>query len=135
MSPTPSAVNITSSPTLFITSHEGFFRYRYDDNINYELKIHGLSSSYEVTVEFIYIQLGFSASCKTEFGDVLRINESNKNNLLLECGDVQETTSDQRGSVLPPLTFNTTDTISIELTSDDDDGFAGFMMEFSSKKI
>ena len=135
MSQTPSAVNITSSPTLFITSHEGFFRYSYGDDINYELKIQSLSFSYEVTVEFIYIQLGFSASCKTEFGDVLRIYESNKTNLLLECGDVRLTTSDERGGVLPPLTFNASDTISIELTSDDDDGFAGFMMEFSSKKI
>ena len=127
MSIKPSTVNVTSTPSGYIMSHEQFGISTYTNNIISTLVLTDLPVNYDVVIDFIYIRLGDPNSCdKNDVKDTLIVTTP-QDAELYEC----------RGDSSPPssLTFKTAtlNTITLVFTTGASNGYDGFFLKYSCK--
>ena len=127
MSSTPSTVNVTSTPSGYIMSHEQFGLSTFTNNIISTLVLTNLPVNYDVVIDFIYIRLGNPNNCDEEdFKDTLAVTTS-QGTELYECrGD---------NSVPSPLTYNTATVnyITLVFTTGASYVYDGFLLRYSCK--
>ena len=89
--------NVTSTPTAYIKSHSTFkfgqHGSRYPNNVTLNILLSGFpDSTIQLTVEFIYINIGDESSCSNNTnGDIFNIVISSEDNRFT-CSDVSDST-------------------------------------------